>query len=118
MIVGFRFSIDGKTCTKKELLALGYTNAELNEVENKARFGHYVKGLCLQFFSGGWHSVDVIVDVNDRFVYLKRLRDLHNESVKPTRILKKKVVEEGYTMQACGEYPTEYTKYVGKIIEL
>jgi hypothetical protein len=116
MVVGCNFKVGGKIYSKEELISKGHDKKELDKIEDKAKLSHYVKGLCLQYFNGGWHGVYVIVDTNERFVYLKSLKRL-KEQKKPNRILKKNLIQDGYTMQRC-EYPTQYSNYVGKIIEL
>ena len=121
-IVGHCLTYNGKPTSKKELLEIGFTEEEIQRALNNrpkyhANYSYLQDGLVLQYFNSGWHSINVIVKSNERFVWVKRWEDYKDETKKATRILKKNVIKEGYSIEYCG-YPSEASKYIGKIIEL
>jgi len=121
MIVGKQLTYNGKPITAKELLEKGYSMQEINRVLSQKvqpDFSYLQVGLVLQYYDGAWHGINVVVKINERFVWIKRWEDYINQKDStPRRILKKKLAEEGYSTKYCG-YSSEGSEYIGKIVEL
>jgi hypothetical protein len=112
--------LNGKPTTLTELRSEGFSDEEIQSRLNKKpqAYGHLREGLVMQWYDGAWHGISVIVKANERFVWLQRWEDVKDETKKPTRILRHKVSQEGYSMMHCGYNGGVGSRYIGKILDL
>ena len=122
-IVGFSLTYMGKPTTPKKLIALGYSQEEIDRVMSKkpkANHDYIERGLVMQYFYSGWHGFNVVVKANERFAWLKSFEDLEDDSKKPVRYLKRELAEQGFSLNHCGypSGPESGSEYLGKVINL
>jgi len=112
--------LNGKPTTLSELRAEGVSDEEIQRHLNRKpqAYGHLREGLVMQWYDGAWHDISVIVKANERFVWLNRWDDVKDKTKKPTRILRHKVREEGYSTTHCGYDGGVGGKYIGETLDL